>query len=272
MSVTKTTWGQINNKDVFLYSITEGQILLKLSNYGALMQSLLVLDKNQQNVDILLGYDQLVSYINDDSYMGVVPAIFANRIAGGEFLLNGKRVELNRKGAKHALHAGAIGKEVWDAKVHESAAGTGVIFTLQVKDGYDGFPGEIKLKVTYFVDKSGLLYTSYEAESSTDTVINLTNHAYFNLGEKDILSHKLRLYSDAILTTDIEAIPTGEIRSIKGSAFDFTKYKEVGQSIDEGDQQLVYGKGYDINYVISRKHKSSVKHPISKIEINRHFH
>ena len=267
MGIKKVTWGEFKNKKVFIYSIKEGSTVLKLSNYGALMQSLIVLDKSKQNIDILLGYDHLVSYINDSSYMGVVPAVFANRISRGKLLLNGKEVELDRKGAKHALHAGAIGKEVWEATVHESANGTGVIFTLRVQDGYDGFPGDIRLKVTYFLDKNGFVYTAYEAESSKDTVINLTNHAYFNLGEKDILSHMLRIYSDSILETDIELIPTGKTRNIKNSAFDFTKYKKVGQSIDEDDQQLIYGKGYDINYITNRIHKNVVNHPISQEEI-----
>ncbi|MFT6836216.1 MAG: aldose 1-epimerase [Francisellaceae bacterium] len=270
MRIRSSYWGRSNGSDVEIFTLSENGITLKLSNYGALIQSLIVPDGNDNNIDVVLGYDSLSEYEADYSAMGVVPAIFANRIANGQFQINGKKIQLDCKGNKYSLHAGSIGKKVWLAKQYQSEEGSGVKFSIQIEDSFEGFPGPINLQVTYFLDKFGQIFTLYEASAEQDTSVNLTNHAYFNLGENDILSHQVCLLSNKIVITDENSIATGEIRNIADTVFDFTKPKKIGLEINSNDPILNNCNGYDINYVIESDNSIEVIFPLTKIKYQVH--
>ncbi|MDA7742545.1 hypothetical protein N8865_02915, partial [Francisellaceae bacterium] len=272
MSVTSKKWGEVSGNVVNLYSITEGQTILVVSNYGALIQSLFVPNKLGESQDIVLGFNDLAAYQADTIHMGVIPAIFVNRIRDGAFNLNGKKVQLECQDKPYSQHAGQINKLVWAAEVIENKEGSGVIFSLKVEDGFEGFPGPIYFAVTYFLDKSEFLYIQYHAISDQDTVINLTNHAYFNLGGEDILSHELRINSNAVLKTDENILPTGELSYFKeASPFNFQRSKRIGKEIDQEGFALNIAQGYDVSYVVDQCMPVLVLNPLINKEEQTFF-
>ncbi len=267
MSITSKKWGEVSGNVVNLYSITEGQTTLVVSNYGALIQSLFIPNKLGESQDIVLGFDDLAAYQADTIHMGVTPAIFVNRIRNGAFNLNGKKVQLQCNGKPYSQHAGQINKLVWKAEVIENTNGSGVKFLLIVENGFEGFPGPIYFTVTYFLDKSELFYIQYNVISDQDTVINLTNHAYFNLGGEDILSHELKIKSDVILKTDEDILPTGELSYFEEvSPFNFQRLKKIGKDIDQENSVLNIAQGYDVSYVVDQCMPVAVFNPLTSKE------
>jgi aldose 1-epimerase len=250
--------GLSDGRQVELYTLTNRRgVEAKITNYGATVVSLKVPDRAGRFDDVLLGYDTLEGYRRSTFYVGPVIGRYANRIARGRFSLNGKEYRLAINNGENSLHGGLKGfdKVVWKARPLRAAAGGAALeLTYLSKDGEEGYPGNLSVRVVYTLTDRDELKIDYSATSDKDTVVNLTNHAYFNLaghGSGDILKHKLTIYADRFLPSDEKAIPTGELRSVAGTPFDFRRAHEIGARISQPDEQLKFGNGYDHTFVIN---------------------
>ncbi|HIT73694.1 hypothetical protein B5E58_05495 [Tyzzerella sp. An114] len=251
--ITKEFFGKtIKGEDVFCFKISNSKKeYVKILNYGGIIQSLVVKNKNNDFIDVVLGYDTVKDYEDHDKYMGAVVGRVANRIAKGKFTLNNKEYSLYINNGENHLHGG---KEGFDRRVfdYELKDENTVILYLTSPDGDENYPGELKLTVTYTFDDNGIKIV-YDAISSDDTPINITNHSYFNLsGYKagSMVDTKLKLYCDYYTPNDINSIPTGEILPVNNTPMDFREFKAIGKDIDADFDQTKFGKGYDTNWVI----------------------
>ena len=247
-------------KEVYLYTISNGFISIKVSNYGAVLQSVILSDRGKPT-DIILGYDDVEGYMKDiktvKTFFGAIPARYANRIAKGQFKLDGKTYNLEPKNDNgNVLHGGPLNGLIWKPKRIKSKNKIGVEFSVTTPSGYWGFPGKLTVSVAYLLDRNNNMYIEYEAKSDKDTVINLTNHAYFNLngqGNEEITNHYLKLYADKITPVNSNLIPTGELKKVENSPFDFLNFKQIGKDINEkSNDQIKYALGYDINFVLQK--------------------
>ncbi|MHC4174576.1 MAG: aldose epimerase family protein [Planctomycetota bacterium] len=252
MSILKESFGQTTDgKGVDLYTLTNANSLRAgITNYGAILVSLEVPDRDGNLADITLGYDTLDGYIKRGSFFGATVGRYANRIGGAGFVLNGIEYKLAANNGENHIHGGRKGfdKVVWNAEQIETADAVGVKLTYLSKDGEEGYPGNLDCTVIYTLTNNDELKISYEAETDKTTVVNLTNHSYYNLagqGAGDILGHELMLNADSYTVVDEGLIPTGEIRSVKDSPMDFTSPMSIGSRIGQ------VGKGYDHNYVLN---------------------
>jgi aldose 1-epimerase len=258
--VTKAAFGTTRDgKSVDLYTLTNAHgIEVRAMTHGGIIISLRVPDKGGQFDDVVLGYDSLDGYLTASPYFGAIIGRYGNRIAKGKFTLDGKEYALATNDGPNHLHGGVKGfdKVVWQAESFEGKDGVGVVFTYTSPDGEEGYPGNLVAKVTYTLTDQNELIFDYQATTDKATPLNLTQHTYFNLagdGKRDILGHELTLSSDHFTPIDKTLIPTGEIRSVQGTPFDFTKPTAVGARINEPDEQLMFGRGYDHNFVLIRK-------------------
>ena len=252
MSIRKESFGQSpDGEGVDLYTLTNANGLrARITNYGAILVSLEVPDRDGDLADITLGYDTLDGYIKRGSFFGATVGRYANRIGGAGFVLNGIEYKLAANNGPNHIHGGKKGfdKVVWNAEQIETADAVGVKLTYLSKDGEEGYPGNLDCTVIYTLTSNDELKISYEAETDKTTVLNLTNHSYYNLagqGTGDILGHELMLNADSYTVVDEGLIPTGEIRSVKDSPMDFTSPMSIGSRIGQ------VGKGYDHNYVLN---------------------
>jgi aldose 1-epimerase len=225
-------------------------------NYGGIIVSIRVPDRKGQLADIVLGHETMEGYNPNPPFLGAVVGRYANRIANGTFTLDGKKYELPKNDGPNTLHGGPKGfdKVTWDGQPLKGA--NAVTFTYLSKDGEEGFPGNLKVKVTYTLTDANELVIDYEATTDKATPINLSQHSYFNLageGNGDILNHEVMLNADRFTPVDKNLIPTGELRPVKGTPFDFTTPTKIGARIDENYDQLVLGHGYDHNWILNRK-------------------
>jgi len=228
----------------------------EITNYGATLVSLKAPGRSGKFADVVLGYQDVDGYVRDQAYFGAIVGRYANRIANGKFTLDGKTYELARNNGNNSLHGGAVGfnKRVWTAKEVSRANGPAVEFSYVSPDGEEGYPGNLRLQVVYSLSDNNELRIEYSATTDKDTVINLTNHAYFNLageGAGDVLGHELTLAADQFTPITEALVPTGELRSVKGTPLDFPRATAIGARINQDDQQLKFGKGYDHNFVLS---------------------
>jgi aldose 1-epimerase len=252
MGIQKESFGKTpDGRQVDLYTLTNANGLkARITNYGGIVVSFEVPDSNGKVADVTLGYDKLDGYIKNNSpYFGVTVGRYANRIGKAKFVLNGVEYKLAANNGENHLHGGIKGfdKVVWDANEVKTKDGAGLKLTYKSKDGEEGYPGNLTCSVTFTLTKNDELKISYEAVTDKPTVVNLTNHAYWNLagqGSGDILGHELMLNADKYTPVDKGLIPTGEIKSVKDSPMDFTKPMTIGSRIDK-----VEG-GYDHNYVL----------------------
>jgi aldose 1-epimerase len=258
MSVKKETFGTTpDGKKVELYTLTNtNDLTAKITNYGGIITSLQTPDRNGKFADIVLGYDTLAEYIKDSPYFGALIGRYGNRIAKGKFTLNGIEYTLATNNGPNHLHGGIKGfdKVVWDAKPMKTKDGVALELTYLSKDGEEGYPGNLDCKVTYTLNNKDELRIYYEATTDKPTIINLTNHSYFNLAgynSGDILGQVLMLNADSYTPVDDTLIPTSEIALVKDTPMDFTKPMPIGSRIAQ-----VKG-GYDHNYALSSK--SSLK-------------
>ncbi len=242
----------IDGKDVFVFTLkNSGGNTAAITNYGGIVTQIIVPDKNGKPADVVLGYKTVGEYQNNPPFLGATIGRYANRIANGKFLLNGKEYDVgcNENPYSH-LHGGYSGfdKKVWDAEIK----GDKLTITYVSPDGEEGYPGKLTTQVTFSWSDDNELWIEYEASSDKDTIINLTNHSYFNLsgGERDILSHELTLASSGFTPVDAHLIPTGEILPVKDTPFDFTSPKRIGERIGSDHPQMLTGHGYDHNFVI----------------------
>jgi aldose 1-epimerase len=253
MSITKESFGQTPDKQtVILYTLTNPNgIKAKITNYGATLVSLETPDRDGNFADIVLGFDTLDGYLKEHPYFGVIVGRYANRIGKGKFVLDGVEYKLATNNGANHLHGGIKGfdKVVWkveDVKTTDDTAS--VKLSYLSKDGEEGYPGNLNCSVTYTLTKDNEIKIEYEATTDKTTIVNMTNHAYWNLagqGNGDILGHELMLNADKYTPVDEGLIPTGEIKDVKGSPMDFTKLMTIGSRIDQ-----VAG-GYDHNYVLN---------------------
>jgi aldose 1-epimerase len=226
---------------------------VELTNYGASIVSLKVPDKKGVADDVVLGYDSIQGYLNGKSYFGCVAGRYANRIARAQFKLGGQTYTLAANNGPNSLHGGIKGfdKQVWDAE----QLGNSVVFTYVSADGEEGYPGKLTVKLRYTLDSgSNALALTYESVTDKETVVNLANHSYFNLegqGKGTILDHEIMINAKSITAVDSTLIPTGVLRPVAGTPFDFTKPMKIGSRInDSTDQQIRFGLGYDHNFVL----------------------
>jgi aldose 1-epimerase len=260
MKIKKARFGQTDDGvAVDLYTLTNPHGMEALiTNYGATVVSLKVPDRHGKPGDVTLGYDSLEKYLRGRHYCGCIVGRYANRIAGGKFTLNGKQHRLAKNEGANHLHGGTRGfdKVVWQPELLVEGDATGLILKYLSRHGEEGYPGNLSVAVIYSLTDKNELRIDYEAQTDQPTVINLTHHSYFNLsaaGSDDILGHVLTLFADQFTPVDSRLIPTGELRSVRGTPMDFTRPTEIGARIEQDDEQLIIGKGYDHNWVLNKK-------------------
>jgi aldose 1-epimerase len=245
---------------VQIYTLTNKHGLeARITNYGGIVVSLRTPDRHGEMADVVLGFDSLEGYITSPSpYFGALIGRYGNRIAHARFALNGVEHKLAANNGENSLHGGARGfnKVVWTPR--ELSDG-GLDLTYLSKDGEEGYPGNLRVTVTYHLTDANALQIEYAASTDKDTVLNLTNHSYFNLkgeGAGDILGHVVMLNADRYTPVDAGLIPIGELRAVNGTPFDFRKSTAIGARIDQNDEQLKLGKGYDHNWVLNKSGNS----------------
>lgn len=241
-----------------LYTLTNANgVEARVTNYGGIIVSLRVPDAQGQFDDIVLGYDALASYLDETPYFGAIIGRYGNRIGGAQFELDDSTYTLAANDGPNHLHGGVKGfdKVIWDAEPFEDERGTGLILTYTSPDGQEGYPGQLNATVTYLLTDENELIFDYEATTDKATPVNLTQHTYFNLagdGSGDILDHQMMINADAFTPVDSTLIPTGELRPVEGTPFDFRQPTAIGARIDADNEQIRFGPGYDHNFVLNR--------------------
>jgi aldose 1-epimerase len=256
--IRKQAFGRTANQTVVdLYTLTNAHgVEARIMTYGGIIVSLKVPDRKGNLGDVVLGYGSLEGYLqNNGPYFGALIGRYGNRIRKGAFSLSGHEYRLATNNGENHLHGGVKGfdKVVWTATEVKSHEDVGLALTYLSKDGEEGYPGNLSVTVVYTLTHNNELKIDYTATTDKETVINLTNHSYFNLvGSGDILNHELMISGGRFTPVDQGLIPTGELRSVKGTPMDFTQAKAIGARIRQPDEQLVLGKGYDHNWALNR--------------------
>jgi aldose 1-epimerase len=259
-SVKQETFGRTTEgQEVIIYSLANANGLkANVIDYGAILVSLDVPDREGKIADIALGFDDLDSYVKRNPLFGATVGRYANRIANAKFTLDGVEYKLTANAGKNHIHGGGskrFDKVIWKGHRFQTDEEVGVRFTFLSKDGDEGFPGNLNCTVTYTLTNNNALKISYKATTDKPTIVNLTNHSYFNLagaGNGDVLEHKIMINADYFTPADEALIPTGEIRSVKNTPLDFTQPKTIGLRIDK----LTQTRGYDHNYVLNSSNGS----------------
>lgn len=256
--VTKTDWGELDGKKVYLFTLVNDKgTEVKITSYGGRVTSFITADKNNNRSNIVVGFDSLQPYLQKPPYFGALVGRYGNRIGDAKFMLNGTTYKLAANNGKNHLHGGVKGfdKVVWDASIPPDSVPSLTLKYIS-KDGEEGYPGNLNVTVQYTLTNDDQLKIEYNAETDKATPVNLTNHSYFNLSgdaSNTILNHTLMIDADNYTPVDSTLIPTGEIKPVKGTPFDFTSPKKIGQDIGS-----VKG-GYDHNWVLNKKDASLQK-------------
>ena len=257
--LTSAPFGTLNGNDVELYTLTNANGLsVSLMTYGATIQSIMVPDRDGTMANVALGFDNIDDYAALSPYFGATIGRYANRIALGQFELNGQTYQIAVNNGENTLHGGNRGfdKYIWDAEDASGDDGPAVMFSRLSPDGEENYPGNLQVSVRFTLNDDDELQLEYSATTDATTVINLTNHCYFNLageGSGNITDHVMQLNASQYTPTDATAIPVGGIQPVAGTAFDFTTAKPIGQDIRDGsDEQIILGHGYDHNWVLDR--------------------
>ena len=272
----KVEWGQVGESPVFLYTLTNRQGLkARITNYGTILTEMHVPDRQGRMADVTLGFDKLEDYLPRHPYFGCICGRVVNRISGASFTLDGREYSLTKNYGEHHLHGGDQGfdRKVWAvAGESESDNGASVKMTYTSPDGEEGYPGNLTTSVTYRLGDDNSLRFEMEAETDAPTIVNLAHHAYWNLAGHDaagVLGHELQLNTPSYTVSDGLGVPTGEIRPVEGTRFDFTKPKTLGADIGkipatDKDQR----EGYDVNFVLDgspgqMRRAARVREPLS---------
>ena len=256
--IQKSLFGKMKDgKEVYEYTLHNKRgAEIKIITYGARVVSLTMPDRKGKYADIVLGYDNLQSYVKSTDYFGSIVGRYANRIGKAEITLNGKTYKLSANENGNELHGGKMGfsEVVWNAKPHETKAGPALELTLISPDGDQGYPGKMTVHVTYTLLNNNELKIQYEATTNKETVINLSHHSYFNLSgdpHNTILNELLKINANEFTPIDKESIPTGKIEKVAGTPLDFRKPTAIGARINDNFEQLKLAHGYDFNYVLN---------------------
>lgn len=238
------------------FTLHNGDVTVEAIELGAIITSLRTPDRRGETGDIVLGFDTLDGYLGPSPYFGAVVGRFANRIAHGRFVLDGVSYQLAQNDGKNHLHGGLRGfdKVLWSGQPISEDGDPGLLFSYVSADGEEGYPGELAVLVTYVLSSTGELRVRYAARTDRPTIVNLTQHSYFNLAAaaKDVLSHGLTVNASRYTPVDAGLIPTGELRDVAGTPFDFRTPSAIGARIDAEDDQLAAAGGYDHNFVLDR--------------------
>ncbi|MBE1162230.1 aldose epimerase family protein [Dyella acidiphila] len=269
---TRASFGHTaDGQNVEIVTLTNSRgVQARVMSYGASLQSLLVPDRDGHLADVVLGYDDLQGYLDRRQYFGATVGRYANRIAHGSFTLDGKHYQLTRNEGPNSLHGGNQGfdQKVW--QVVEVKQGPNASVTLQYisKDGDQGYPGTLTVKATYQLSEDNQLKIAYVATTDKPTIVNLSNHTYWNLageGGGTVMDQVLTIPGEAITTVDAASIPDGHIVPVAGTPYDFRAGKPIGRDIRDGSsQQLLFGHGYDMNWVVSSKEVES--HMVARVQ------
>jgi aldose 1-epimerase len=255
-TITVKNWGEADGKHILLYRLcNKNGMEVCITNYGASIQAINTPDKNGNMADVVLGYDDVQGYVDDPYYTGAIVGRFANRIDGGLVTLNGEQYQLTLKPGGFHHHGGAAGfnKKVWTAKHFAQEGKTGVILQYISADGEEGFPGELTTTVTYTLNNKNQLTVDFKATTTKTTLVNLTQHAYFNLSGQagtSILGHKLMMPLQSYLPVSAKQVPIGELAPVDGTPFDFRQATAIGERIESDHEQLILSAGYDHSFVI----------------------
>ncbi len=255
-NIEKYLWGSKDGKDIFLFSLANSyRTKIQITNYGGIIVSAFIPDRNGNLDDVILGFDTLENYLKDHPFFGTIVGRYANRINQGKIKIGDKQYQLAINDGPNHLHGGPEGfdKKVWNAEIVACEDGECLELSYLSRDGEENYPGNLDVKVRYSLSEDNCLKISYYAQSDADTIVNLTNHAYFNLsghGAGDISKHEVTIYASKFTPVNKTLIPTGELRNVEGTPMDFTKPCPVGQRINDTDEQLDFGGGYDHNWVL----------------------
>lgn len=271
--VTSETWGKLKSGEkVELFTLrNKNGLEARITNFGGILVSLKVPDKTGKLADIVLGFDSLDRYEEKNPFFGCITGRYANRIGNASFKIDGKEYKVTANSGKNHIHGGKVGfdKKVWKASKITKSSAVGVEMRYRSADGEEGFPGTLDCTVTYLLTDDDALEIDYSATTDAPTVVNLTNHSYFNLageGSGDVLGHELTIQAENFTPTDDALITTGEIASVIGTPLDFTSPRRIGERIGADFKPLIQGKGYDHNYVLAgsgMKLAARVRDPIS---------
>jgi aldose 1-epimerase len=262
--VRKDVFGSQNGKEVYLLTLTnKAGNVIRLTNYGAKINWIEIPDKNGKKENVTFGYDTFDETLKGDMSFGSVVGRYANRIAKGKFSLDGVEYNTPINNGPNTLHGGPAGwhSVVWDTEILKESKFPAVKFTYVSPDMEEGFPGKVNASVTYTWTDNNEIVMDYTCKTDKRTVVNVTNHAYFNLhgaGNGDILDHVLTIKASAFTPVDSVMIPTGEIRTVAGTPFDFNTPHAIGERIGEKYDQLILGIGYDHNYILNNKENVAV--------------
>ncbi|HEX4750986.1 MAG TPA: aldose epimerase family protein [Bryobacteraceae bacterium] len=255
----KQSWGKgPDGQDVDLYTLTNANNTeATIINYGCRLVTLKTKDREGKFADLVLGFDNLPQYLEKNPFFGAVAGRYANRIGNAQFTLNGHTYHLAKNNGENTLHGGLVGfdKKVWDAEDVTGNAGQSLRLKYISKDGEEGFPGTLTATVTYTLTDKDELRIEYDATTDKPTVLNLTNHSYFDLtgeGTGEIVDHVVTINADKFTPSNASQIPTGEIKSVDGTPFDLRKPTRIRDRVDSKDQQMQYAGGYDHNFVLNR--------------------
>jgi aldose 1-epimerase len=256
--IRRSTFGKTKEgEEIRRYVLTNHRdIQASVINYGAALVSLRIPDRDGKMADVVLGYDTLKGYEQDKSYFGATIGRYGNRIARAQFALDGTVFHLPTNDGPNCLHGGtrSFNKRVWTGADRSRSDALVLELSYTSQDGEEGFPGRLQVKVAYTLPLQGdELQVEYWATTDKDTVVNLTNHSYFNLSgvmSREILDHQLLLHASKFTPVDAHLIPTGDLQSVEGSPFDFRSPTAIGARIDQENEQLKYGRGYDHNWVL----------------------
>jgi aldose 1-epimerase len=258
--------------DLFTIKNANGAVM-QVTNYGAKIVTLFIPDKEGNFDDIVFGYEKIQEYLDGDKYFGAIVGRYANRIAAGKFTLDGVEYQLPKnEGGKNMLHGGDSGFDdaVWTGEITETPEGEAVRLTLHSPDGDQGFPGNLHVVVLYTLTNENKLIVDYSAVTDKPTVINLSQHSYFNLSghaSGPILNHELVINADNFTPVDQNLIPTGEIRPVEGTAFDFRTPHLIGERIANAEEQLILGMGYDHNFILNKERAGELTFAASAYDI-----
>ncbi len=257
--ILKQRWGTLESgESIDLYTLLNASgTEARITNYGGRLVSLRTPDRSGASGEIVLGFDSLGGYLNKNPYFGALVGRYANRIAGGEFSLNGTKYKLARNNGENALHGGLRGfdKVAWTGRVIESETEPALELTYLSADGEEGYPGKLITTVRYSLSGRNELWIDYQATTDKSTILNLTNHSYFDLsgnGSGKIVDTVVTIHAERFTPVNAHLIPTGELRPVEGTPLDFRNPIAVGARINERDEQLGYGVGYDHNYVLAK--------------------